>query len=88
MPKTISSRVWGPFPVRKMKPTLKHRIALRECMLGTVYAVDDRGVEKYFDYDWEAAHRHAGIDQTGRDPRLAKNPDNGRIALYILRSAR
>ena len=57
---------------RKMKPTLKHRPALWENMLGTVWARNDSGETKYFDYDWEAALRYCGALEEGRDPRLAR----------------
>jgi len=56
---------------KKAAPTLKHRPAIWENMLGTVYAMDDNGVVKYFDYNHEAAKQHAGIDGK-QDIRLAK----------------
>lgn len=55
---------------RKMKPTLKHRPAIWECMLGTVYAMNDAGDRRYFDYDWDAAREFAGVGEEGRDPRV------------------
>ena len=57
----------------KKKPTLKHRPAIWECMLGTVYAMNDDREVKYFDYDWDAARAFAGVDESGRDPRVFKN---------------
>ena len=44
-----------------MKPTQKHRPAIWECLLGTVYAMNaDREVQ-YFDYNWDAAMEFAGV---------------------------
>lgn len=40
-------------------------------MLGTVYARNDAGETRYFDYDWDAARQFAGISDD-RDPRLAR----------------
>ena len=57
---------------RKMKPTLKHRPAIWEAILGTVYAMNDAGETKYFDYDWNAAKAHANI-ASKQDIRLFKN---------------
>lgn len=57
----------GPNPLslgRKAKPTLKHRPAVWECMLGTVEAMNADGETRYFDYDWPAALAYAGIDPT------------------------
>ena len=52
----------------KKRPTLRHRPAIWECMLGTVYAMNDAGETRYFDYDYEAALEHAGFSPE-RDPR-------------------
>jgi hypothetical protein len=52
---------------RHMKPTQKHRAAIWECMLGTVYAYDGKEV-KYFDYDHEGALKFAGVTND-KDPR-------------------
>ena len=49
---------------RKAKPTLKHRPAIWENMLGTVYAMNDVGDIRYFDYDYDAAMDFAGLDLT------------------------
>jgi hypothetical protein len=80
--KTLVRKVdgsWLGVPVRKMKPTLEHRPALWECMLGTVYARNDEGVTKYFDYDLEGAKEYAGVanphEANLRDARLYKNWD-------------
>ena len=84
----------------KLPPTLKHRPAIWECMLGTVYATNDQGETEYFDYDYEAAIKHCGFDET-RDPRIFKNrqhvrwsngkdyagdPPVGKRVVWILRS--
>ena len=74
-----------------MKPTLKHRPAVWECMLGTVYASNGTEV-RYFDYRWEEARAFAGVDAEGADPRVARSttsygvergPRRGQWALYI-----
>jgi len=52
-------------------PTLKHRPAIWECMLGTVYAQNDAGEVQYFDYRWDDARAFAGVTPE-RDPRVAK----------------
>lgn len=58
-----SGRFFNPLALGlKAKPTLKHRPAIWECMLGTVYAMNDDGDIKYFDYDYDAAMEFAGID--------------------------
>lgn len=46
---------------RKAKPTRKHRPAIWECMLGTVYAMNDAGVVRYCDYRYDEALQWAGI---------------------------
>jgi hypothetical protein len=51
---------------RKMRPTLRHRPALWENMLGTVYACNAAGVTEYFDYDYAAALRHVGAHEDVR----------------------
>lgn len=51
---------------RRMKPTLKHRLAMWPGIFGTVYAVNPQGEVRYFDYDWPAAKRWAGIDKRKR----------------------
>lgn len=49
---------------RKMKPTLRHRPALWENMLGTLFAMNAEGECRYFDYDYEAAIEFSGVDPT------------------------
>lgn len=56
---------------KEANPTQKHRPAIWECMLGTVYALNDKGEVKYFDYDHEGAKEWAGIDDS-RDLRLKR----------------
>lgn len=86
---------------RKMKPTKKHRPAIWENLLGTVMAMNDLGETHYFDYDWDAAIEHAGVnDDTARDPRLFRkkerisysngahtlsDPQMGKLVLWIKR---
>jgi len=55
---------------RKMPATLKHRPAVWECFLGTVYAFDGERVE-YFGYNYVAALEFAGLTKEV-DPRWAK----------------
>jgi hypothetical protein len=45
---------------RKMPPTKRHRPAVWECMLGTVFACNAAGEVQYFDFDWDAAGRFVG----------------------------
>jgi hypothetical protein len=68
--------------VRKKTITQKHRRLVWECMLGTVYARDPASTaeEKYFDYDYYAAHQHAKVALC-TDLRIYK-PRGGRSALY------
>lgn len=42
-------------------PTRKHRAAIWENMLGTVYAMNPKGKVKYFDYDYAGAVAWAEI---------------------------
>lgn len=51
--------------------TKRHRAAVWECMLGTVYAVNDAGECRYFDYNHAAALEFAGVTPE-RDPRAHK----------------
>jgi hypothetical protein len=70
-----------------MPPTQRHRLAITPGILGTVYARNEAGVERYFDYDWKGAMAYAGVRQD-RDPRVApERPGLKRKALYILREA-
>jgi hypothetical protein len=70
---------------RKARPTQKHRPAVWECMLATVYAMNDAGEVQYFDYDWDAAREFAGISPE-RDLRIAKVPAGVRYGAHSLRS--
>ena len=85
-------------PCRKMKPTQKHRPAIRETMLTAVKAMNDEYESKYFDFDWEGAREFSGALDEGRDPRVWRNPggvrwaddplDNppkGRLVLWVLK---
>lgn len=53
-------------------PTRSHRPAIWENMLGTVFAMNDVGEVKYFDYNHEDAKRFAGAEEDDRDPRTWK----------------
>jgi len=64
----------------KKKHTKKHRPAVWECFLGTVFALNDQGECKYFDYDWDKARKFAGVSKD-RDPRLSRA--SGRETNYI-----
>lgn len=82
-------------PCRSMPPTLKHRPAVWENMLGTVYAMNDAGQTEYFDYDHDAAKAFAGVESGERDLRLARAkvnmngmyshqlPSKGKLVLWI-----
>ena len=79
---------------RKARPTILHRPALWEMLLGTVVAMNDAGETKYFDYDYEGAREYAGVDE-GADLRLAKfgggvrygavQPSRGQLVLWVKR---
>jgi hypothetical protein len=77
-----------------MRPTQHHRPGLWENMLGTVYAMNDAGEVRYFDYDYEAARAFAGADEADRDPRQARaarsysgtGPRKGQHVLYVRRA--
>ena len=58
------------------KPTKGHRAALWENMLGTVWAVNDAGEVKFFDYDLRGARAFAGVKES-RDPRVSRHPYPG-----------
>jgi len=62
--------------VRKMKPTKKHRAAIWECALGTVFAVNPKGEIRYFDYDWDKAKEFAEL---GDDLRIYRFPGGYRV---------
>lgn len=58
---------------KRQKPTKQHRVAVFEACFGTLYAVNDAGIVKYFDYDWDGAFAYAGIDRHhGEDYRVYK----------------
>jgi len=58
-------------PCSFREPTSKHRPAIWENMLGTVFAMNDERKIKYFDYDYEAAKAYSGVTEDERDCRLA-----------------
>lgn len=88
----------GGLTIRKIKPTQKHRVAITNGILGTVYAVNAEGTSKYFDYDYRGARAWAGLD-TAKDIRLAvpprknvvwikngdANPRNNERCLWVLK---
>lgn len=57
---------------RKMNPTRRHRPAIWECMLGTVYARNAAGKVEYFDYDYVAAVAHVGPYVDARVSRVTR----------------
>jgi hypothetical protein len=68
-----------PFHGAVRKPqTKKHRPAIWECMLGTVYARSPQGQIRYFDYDWDGARAFAEVPTEG-DLRLAKKTPGYRL---------
>lgn len=69
---------------RTLKPT-KHRPAVWENMLGTVYALNDAGECRYFDYNVDAALEFAGVTPE-RDPR-AFRVVRGEKCRYIRKGA-
>ena len=54
-----------------MHPTLKHRPAVWEMIMGTVNAMNDQGEIKYFDSDYKKALAFAGVAKK-TDVRIAK----------------
>lgn len=72
----------------RKRPTRKHRPAVWEAMLATVYARNAAGVTRYFDYDWDAARAFAGVDQA-TDLRLYRAAQSerhirkGQLVLYV-----
>lgn len=60
-------------PARCMPPTKRHRPAIWENMLGTVFACNPSGQVKFFDYDYDGAVAWAGLTSDS-DPRVAKVP--------------
>ena len=53
----------------KKKPTLKHRPAIWENILGTIFASDRKGNSEYFDYNYIEAREFAKLQKT-RDIRV------------------
>ena len=76
---------------RKAKPTKRHRPAIWENMLGAVYACNDKGEVRYFDYRWDEARAFAGADREDADLRVARcsrfyfpdGPRAGKMVLWI-----
>ena len=74
------------------KPTLNHRPAIWENILATIYAMNDQGEIKYFDYDYDAAIEFAGIKEK-KDVRCFKAKERwssdvsslckGRMAVWV-----
>ena len=74
----MTTRTTNPLKLgRKMRPTKKHRPAIWENMLGTVYGMNDEGVTRYFDYRWDEAIEFAGVTPD-RDPRAARKTERVR----------
>jgi len=85
-----------------MPPTKQHKPVIWECMLATLYAAkllpDGKHEVQYFDYDWDAAFKFAGLTKHGSydpalDTRLAKTkgswwypdgPGRGKLCLWSL----
>ena len=74
----MTATAFAGVPARDMKPTKRHRPAIWENMLGTVYAMDDAGAIRYFDLDHAAAIEFAGAN-FDRDPRIARTPSPRRF---------
>jgi predicted metal-binding protein len=87
--------------VKKATVTMKHVPLIWECMLGAVYAMNDKRKVRYFDYDYAAAREYAGVAACS-DLRIAKakgnvnwtdgsmlheyGPRYGRLALWGIRA--
>lgn len=76
---------------RRRRPTLRHRPAVWENLLGTVYARSPEGEVRYFNFDWDGAREFAGItDDADHDLRLYRAPTSsttdhirkGQLVLY------
>lgn len=61
MSKTLDTMRYG---YRKMRPTKAHRPILTFGILGTVYGISPQGEVRYFDYNWDAALKFAGVSAT------------------------
>lgn len=61
---SISEGYSSPFEGGKhsISITKKHKPLVWENMLGTVYARSPKGKAEYFDYDYDAARKHAQVD--------------------------
>lgn len=70
--------------VKKARPTRGHRLAISPGILGTVYAVDEHGTARYFDYDRDAAYAFAGLDAEDADVRLSVPAE---LRQYVRRGA-
>jgi hypothetical protein len=68
-PPKASTEVWRRIyrTTRRMRPTLRHRPALHPGLLFTVYAHNEAGECKYFDYDYDGALEFAGIKEGDPD---------------------
>ena len=88
--------------VKKARPTRGHRPAVWECMLGTVYALNDKREVRYFDYDHKAALAFAGVDRPDADLRLHRigqydpvyswadngdSPRRGKLVLWVRKNS-
>jgi hypothetical protein len=84
-------------PVNERKPTRLYRAAVWECMLETIYAMNDSGEVRYFNRDWRAAARFSGALVETRRARLWRNhrlrcttddsrePIHGQYVVWILK---
>jgi hypothetical protein len=59
--------------MKAAKPTRRHRLAIVPGILGTVYAVNEAGEARYFDYDRAGAEEFAGV-AAGKDVRYSVPP--------------
>jgi len=89
MTQTVSHPYQG--GVKKASVTKKHSPLIWEGMLGTVYARNDAGEVRYFDYDWPAARDFAQVTSCN-DLRISRckvsyqgYPREGRFALWGVR---
>lgn len=73
-------KVQHPFQggVKHTRVTVAHQPLVWENMLGTVYARNPQGKTEYFDYDYDAAHEFAGV-QNAKDLRVVRH--NGRTGM-------
>lgn len=75
----MNTKIYLSIEVKNVKPTKKHRPAVWEGILGTVYAMNKERVTQYFDYDYEGAKKYAGVTNeadeviTESDLRIFKN---------------